>query len=121
MEIPFKKLDHIQICIPKGCEEQGRAFYCGVLGLTEIEKPDSLKSNGGFWLDIAGIQLHIGTEDLPGVSKRHPAFEVANLIKVKEYLISQGVKIKEDIQVPGVQRFSLYDYWDNRIELLEKD
>ena len=50
MKINFKKINHIQICIPKGEETKGREFYCGILGLQEIEKPESLKKNGGFWL-----------------------------------------------------------------------
>lgn len=40
--------------------------------------------------------------------------------EVKEYLKSKGVRTKEDDVIPGVQRFSFFDYWDNRIELLEK-
>ena len=41
-------LHHVQITIPKGCEEQGKDFYCHVLGLQELEKPDSLKGRGDF-------------------------------------------------------------------------
>lgn len=121
MKIQFRKIDHVQICIPIGCEYKGREFYCGILGLEEIEKPESLKGNGGFWLNIGNIQLHIGTENLAGISKRHPAFEVDDLNKVKEYLIEKGVKIKENKKIPGINRFSIFDYWDNRIELIEKE
>jgi catechol 2,3-dioxygenase-like lactoylglutathione lyase family enzyme len=121
MKIKFKKIDHIQICIPKGEEERGREFYCGILGLNEIEKPDSLKNNGGFWLEIAGIQLHVGTEIIEEKSKRHPAFEIENLKEVKAYLIEKGVRIKEHDKIPEVNRFSIFDFWDNRIELLEKE
>lgn len=120
MEIIFKKLDHVQICIPKGEEERGRQFYCGILGLTEIEKPEPLRKNGGFWLAIADVQLHIGTEELEGKSKRHPAFEIVNLEEVKEYLIEKGVRVKENTGIEGINRFSIFDFWDNRIELLEK-
>lgn len=77
IQIDFKNLNHIQICIPTGREAEARAFYCGLLGLPEIEKPDDLKKNGGFWLSIAGIELHIGIEDVIAKSKRHPAFEVS--------------------------------------------
>tara|TARA_B100000795_G_scaffold235035_1_gene194494 strand:+ start:106 stop:471 length:366 start_codon:yes stop_codon:yes gene_type:complete len=121
MKINFKKIDHVQICIPKGEEERGREFYCDILGLEEIIKPDSLKKNGGFWLNIAKIQLHIGTETLEGDSKRHPAFEIENIDEVKKYLIEKGVKIKEDDKIPGINRISIFDYWNNRIELLEKE
>ena len=115
MKINFKKLNHVQICIPKGEEEKGCEFYCGILGLNEIEKPD-IKKNGGFWLEVANIQLHIGTEIMEGKSKRHPAFEIDNLIEVKKYLIDNGVVIKEDDKIPGINRY----YWGNRIELMEK-
>jgi 4-hydroxyphenylpyruvate dioxygenase-like putative hemolysin len=40
--IKFKKLDHIQLCIPKGEEAQARLFYSEILGLKEIQKPDAL-------------------------------------------------------------------------------
>lgn len=119
--IKFKRLDHVQICIPKGQEDQARHFYTNIIGLTEIPKPEQLIPNGGLWYRIADIQLHIGTEDHISTSKRHPAFEVEHLDTIKKYLIGQNVKIKEEIQIPGQQRFSFIDPFDNRIELLEKE
>jgi len=121
MNIIFKRLDHIQVCIPIGKEDEAREFYCNILGLTEIEKPDALKPNGGLWLEIADIQLHIGAEDIENKSKRHPAFEVADLDSVKQYLIDNNIRIKEDTPIPNVKRFSFYDPFNNRIELLEKN
>lgn len=120
MKIQFNRLNHIQICIPQGEEEKGRKFYCEILGLKEIEKPELLRDNGGFWLVMNDIQIHIGTEELQGKSKRHPAFEVENLQTLYNYLLKQKVKLKEDQAIPGFKRFSLYDYWDNRIELMER-
>ena len=119
MKIQFQRIDHVQICIPVGMENEARKFYCDILGMTEVEKPAALKPNGGFWLSTRDIQLHIGTEEMTGKSKRHPAFEVKNLDSVKKYLIEQGVQIKEDTPVPHVNRFSIFDPWGNRIELLE--
>ena len=58
---------------------------------------------------------------LEGKSKRHPAFEVENLIEIKKYLNQNGVTIKEDDKIPGINRFSFFDYWGNRIEFIEKD
>ncbi|MEO6694203.1 MAG: VOC family protein [Ignavibacteria bacterium] len=120
MRINFKRLDHIQICIPKEKEIEARKFYSKILGLKEIEKPDSLKSNGGLWYEIADIQLHIGVEDETGLSKKHPAFEVQDLQSVKNYLIDAGVSIKDETEIPGISRFSFKDPFGNRIELLEK-
>ena len=115
----INRLNHVQICIPVGTEEKAREFYAGVLGLEEIEKPDALKPNGGLWFQIADIQLHIGIEDAANKSKRHPAFEVENLAAARRHLESNGVQLKQEIEIPGVQRFSFFDPFGNRIEFLE--
>jgi catechol 2,3-dioxygenase-like lactoylglutathione lyase family enzyme len=120
MKITIKRLDHVQICIPIGEEEKARAFYVTVLGLEPIEKPEALKRNGGLWLRIADIELHIGVEAGPGQSKRHPAFEVENLDAIKRYLLKHGVRIQEETPVPGANRFSFFDPFGNRIEFLER-
>lgn len=64
--------------------------------------------------------MHIGTENLENKSKRHPAFEIKGLEKIKQLLKSKGVKIREDKSLPKFKRFSLYDPFNNRIELLEE-
>jgi catechol 2,3-dioxygenase-like lactoylglutathione lyase family enzyme len=120
MKIHIKRLDHVQLCIPFGAEEKAREFYTRVLGLEEIEKPEALKPNGGLWFKIADIQLHIGVEEAQGKSKRHPAFEVEGLEQIRAHLLENRVKIKEETPVPGLDRFSFFDPFENRIELLEK-
>ena len=74
----LERFHHAQITIPPDAEAEARAFYCGLLGLPEIEKPDSLKQRGGFWLELGDVQIHVGTED--GVTrpatKAHLAYEV---------------------------------------------
>ena len=120
MKINFKRLDHVQLCIPPGAEPQARDFYAGLLGLRELEKPDALKGRGGLWFEIADIQLHVGAEDVTAKSKRHPAFEVENVEAVREYLERNGVRTRDEPQVAGVKRFSFFDPFDNRVELLEK-
>ena len=117
--IQFKRLNHIQLCIPTGKEAEARKFYSEIVGLKEIPKPQELIKNGGLWFEIADIQLHIGTENEINKSKRHPAFEVRDIKNVRLHLEKKGVKIKEEIQVPGQIRFSFIDPFNNRIELLE--
>lgn len=115
------KFNHIALTVPCGAEDEARRFYCDLLGLMEIEKPDSLKSNGGLWLQTGNLPLHIGVED--GVdrrrTKRHPAFEVNDLLKLKEYLSANGVEIKEATAIPGFDRFYVYDPFGNRLEFIQ--
>lgn len=121
MSLKIKKLDHVQLSIPAGCEAAARKFYRDVLGLTEVEKPSALIVNGGLWFAVADIQLHLGIEDNHGKVKRHPAFEVEDLAQARTYLASHDVEIKEEIPIPGIRRFSFYDPFGNRIELLQKE
>jgi catechol 2,3-dioxygenase-like lactoylglutathione lyase family enzyme len=121
MNIKFNRLDHVQVCIPSGTEAQARDFYGRLLGLEEIEKPEVLKPNGGMWYAVADVQLHVGAEDTVAPSKRHPAFEVEDAKGVRAYLEQSGVRTKDEPDIPGVvHRFSLFDPFGNRIELLEK-
>jgi catechol 2,3-dioxygenase-like lactoylglutathione lyase family enzyme len=120
VKINFKRLDHVQICIPPGAEQRAREFYAGLLGLREIGKPDALKSRGGLWFEIADIQLHLGSEDAAASLKRHPAFEVENVDAVRAFLEANGVRTRDEPQLAGVRRFSFFDPFDNRVELLEK-
>ena len=121
MNIKFSRLDHVQVCIPRDAEARAREFYGGLLGLEEIEKPEVLKGNGGMWYGVADVQLHVGVEDTVAPSKRHPAFEVEDAVGVRAYLEQSGVRTKDEPDIPGVvHRFSFFDPFDNRFELLEK-
>ena len=120
MIIDFKRLDHVQLCIPVGKENEARKLYTDIIGLVEIAKPKELMKNGGLWYQIADIQLHIGTENEINKSKRHPAFEVNDLKSARIALEANDISIKEEIQIPGQNRFSFMDPFGNRIEFLEK-
>ncbi|MCA1591925.1 MAG: VOC family protein [Acidobacteria bacterium] len=119
MKIKINRLNHVQLCIPPGAEDDAREFYGEFLGLEEIEKPEVLKKNGGLWYKIAGIQLHIGAEEGQTPSKRHPAFEVERLEEIRAHFERHGVRVKDEPAVPGVSRFSFFDPFGNRIELME--
>lgn len=114
--IQFIRLDHVLLCIPEGATAQARAFYGGVLGLDEI--PGNHPS-GAIWFQIADIQLHLREEAGGNYSKRHPAFEIANLDEAKQYLMSQGLEIEYSSDIDGRDRFFFRDPFDNRIELLQ--
>ena len=119
MKINITRLNHVQVCIPRGAEPDAREFYGRVLGLSEIEKPEVLKANGGLWYRVADIQLHIGVEEEVAPSKRHPAFDVEQIERVRAYLEEHGVRTKDEPAVAGVRRFSFFDPFGNRIEFLE--
>ena len=117
------RVQHVQITIPKGAEADARAFYCDILELKEIPKPEVLQTRGGFWLEIGGFQVHIGTEDNAerANSKAHIAYEVENLDAWREKLIENNIEILEGIQIPNYLRFEFRDPFGNRVEFLERN
>jgi catechol 2,3-dioxygenase-like lactoylglutathione lyase family enzyme len=99
--------------------EQARAFYCDVLGLPEIEKPDSLKGRGGFWLALGNQQIHVGVEDKSPPTKAHIAYEVESLELWRKRLTDHGVSVQESVPIPGYDRFECRDPFGNRLELIQ--
>ena len=70
-------LDHIQLAAPEGAEEQARRYFGDVLGLVEVEKPQTLRARGGVWFALGEQQLHIGVDHaFAPARKAHPALRV---------------------------------------------
>ncbi len=114
-------IHHAQITIPNGAEERARAFYCGVLGLNEISKPDALAGRGGFWLEVGDRQVHVGTEDdiERSASKAHVAYLVDDLDSSRQILAANGIDVIDGIQIPNFMRFEFRDPFGNRIEFIQ--
>jgi catechol 2,3-dioxygenase-like lactoylglutathione lyase family enzyme len=112
---------HAQISIPNGSEDEARRFYCGVLGLQEIEKPEPLRARGGFWLQLGSFQIHFGAED--GVDRQatraHLAYEVDDLALWRQKLEAVGIKAINGTAIPGIDRFEFRDPFGNRVEFLQ--
>jgi catechol 2,3-dioxygenase-like lactoylglutathione lyase family enzyme len=115
-------LHHAQITVPKGAEDEARAFYCGVLGLEETQKPEALAGRGGFWLRVGDAQVHVGTEE--GVERRatkaHVAYEVTDITAWRERLERAGVRVLDGVPIPGLDRFEFRDPFGNRVEFVER-
>jgi catechol 2,3-dioxygenase-like lactoylglutathione lyase family enzyme len=115
-------IHHAQITIPKGAEEEGRNFYCKVLGLKEIEKPDPLKGRGGFWLQVGDREVHVGTEDGfdRNSTKSHIAYLVQDVSHWRTVLEENGTKILESVAIPDYKRFEFRDPFGNRVEIISE-
>ncbi len=113
-------LDHVQVCAPPDCEAAARAFFTGVLGLPELQKPERLRANGGAWFGLPdGRQLHVGVQ-LPftPADKAHPCLRCADLDRVVAHLNARGVTTTPDDRAGG-RRVYLQDPWGNRFEIVE--
>jgi catechol 2,3-dioxygenase-like lactoylglutathione lyase family enzyme len=114
-------LHHVQLAMPPGEEDAGRAFYGGLLGLPEVPKPSDLAPRGGLWFRTGTFEVHLGVEreEFVPARKAHPAFQVSGLDELRERLDGAGYRIDEDVQLEGFRRFYARDPFGNRIELLE--
>jgi catechol 2,3-dioxygenase-like lactoylglutathione lyase family enzyme len=138
-------LDHVQLAMPPGGEERARAFYAGLLGLTEVAKPEPLASRGGCWFtsvcahgklsgtcsapvaalrspcELGRTVVHLGVEpDFAPARKAHPAFLVEDLESARRELAAAGAPVVPDDTLPDVRRFYTADPFGNRIELIER-
>jgi catechol 2,3-dioxygenase-like lactoylglutathione lyase family enzyme len=113
-------LDHVQLAMPRGREDEARVFYGGLLGLAEVAKPPSLAKRGGCWFERGAVKVHLGVEhDFRPARKAHPAFLVDDLAALSRALESAGHPVKADRAIAGVQRGFVDDPFGNRIELIQ--
>ncbi|HEY9374718.1 VOC family protein [Streptomyces sp.] len=115
-------VDHVQLAAPPGSEDALRAYYSGVLGMTEIPKPPVPAARGGCWFAAAGgaVQLHLGVEaDFRPAKKAHPGLRVTAIDAYAARLEERGAKVVWDYDLPGHRRFYSEDPVGNRLEFLE--
>lgn len=114
-------LHHAQITVPGEAVEEARRFYCELLGLPEIPKPESLRGRGGFWFNAGDRDVHVGIEE--GVdrhrTKAHLAYQVEGLDEWRDLLRSNGIEILEGVPIPGYDRFEFRDPFGNRVEFIQ--
>ncbi|KNX38014.1 VOC family protein [Luteipulveratus halotolerans] len=111
-------LHHVQIACPAGSEDALRAFYGGVLGLAEIEKPEALRARGGCWFRAGAQEIHCGVEaDFRPALKAHPCLLVDDVDEVADAVAAVGGEVRWDSQIVGVRRFHTDDPVGNRVEV----
>jgi catechol 2,3-dioxygenase-like lactoylglutathione lyase family enzyme len=119
-------LHHVQVAAPPGCELRARAFYGGLLGLEEVEKPAALASRGGCWFRAGSHELHVGVADpFVPAEKAHPALVVSScdaLLELARRLGEGGTTVSwaDETEIPHVTRVHVHDPFGNRLELLAR-
>lgn len=120
MSYAIGTLHHVQLAIPPGAEDECRAFWGGILGMTEQQKPPVLAARGGCWFRGGGLEVHLGVEaDFAPAMKAHPGILIDGIQDLAEHLESQGVEVTWDDNFPGHHRFYAADNVGNRLEFLE--
>lgn len=119
-DVPFERVDHVQLAMPRGEEDRARAFYADLLGMEELRKPAELIGRGGVWFQSGPVQIHLGVEDdFRPARKAHPALQCRDFKHLVQTLREHGIEVQE------VGRFEdnrphayLFDPFGNRLELI---
>ncbi len=110
-------IDHVQLAIPPGGEAEARAFYEGILGLTEVSKPTVMRARGGAWFEAGAVKIHVGVEEaFVPARKAHPALTLRGLASLID---KTGLDARWNDEINGVTRCHVDDPFGNRIELIE--
>jgi catechol 2,3-dioxygenase-like lactoylglutathione lyase family enzyme len=118
--MPITALDHVQLAMPAGREDEADAFYRDLLGFTVVPKPPLLAARGGRWYAIGDVQVHLGVDaDFRPAKKAHPALAVDDLDGLAATLERAGLAARWEDDQPGIRHFYVDDPFGNRIELLE--
>ena len=113
------RLDHLQLAMPEGHEQEARRYFSGILGMTEETKPSPLDERGGCWFRSGGTIIHLGVETgFKPQRKAHPAFLVTDLDRLAARLAENGYPVRWDHALPDRKRLYSTDPFGNRIELM---
>ena len=119
--MPILSIHHVQITIPLGGEGRARAFYSGILGFTEIEKPPEMAGRKSIWFLAGAVNLHLGIEpDFVPAKRAHPAFVVQDLDNIITACDRNGINNKPDTSFNGFRRVHVFDPFGNRLELMQR-
>ena len=116
------RLDHVQLAMPAGCEAEAVAFYEGILGITQVPKPNHLATRGGCWFEDGELKVHLGVDsDFRPATKAHPAFIVDDVHGLARAAVAAGFAVNDDEALNGYDRVYVTDPFGNRVELMQPD
>jgi catechol 2,3-dioxygenase-like lactoylglutathione lyase family enzyme len=102
--------------------ERAVKFYRDVMGLQEIGIPATFPPAGARvrWFQIGDQHIHLmpAAQSDP-VSPRHIALQIEDAQAGRTYFSEKGIETREDIPIPGADRFFISDPDGNNIELIQ--
>jgi catechol 2,3-dioxygenase-like lactoylglutathione lyase family enzyme len=117
MPLRVTHIDHVTVLVTDLAG--ARAFYSGVLGLTEIPPPKEFDFVA-VWYDLGGQYLHLLQKPHPDApSPRHFCLHVEDIGTAREHMRTLGVPTDETVKIAAADRFFVRDPDGNRIELLQ--
>ena len=116
MTIHIDSFNHVTVNITDLAK--AKAFYGGLLGLEEIDRPESFDFPGA-WYRIGAVLIHIvGRPQRDAETTAHFALWVKDVRAAAKTIEAAGCEVKWDKRkIEGVDRFFTRDPDANRIEI----
>ena len=115
------RLQHVSIAIGADGADEGRAFYGGLLGLSEKPVPPKLDPDQLVWFDLGGdLELHLmQTGDGPPPNAHFCIAVDAGLDNLRARIEAAGVETRTPTEIVGRPRFMCNDPFGNMLELTQ--
>jgi catechol 2,3-dioxygenase-like lactoylglutathione lyase family enzyme len=115
----IEAIHHVQLAMPEGGEAKAIGFYEGVLGISQVPKPQNLAARGGCWFERDNLKVHLGVDsNFSPAKKAHTAFLIRDIDAARAAIASAGYDTVDDEPLPGYRRFYASDPFGNRLEFL---
>lgn len=125
MSIRIHAIDHVQLPLPAGSLARARAFYEGVLGLTELRHP-ALDRPGTLRYRLGPQRLDLSEGSNAGSAPQaHLALRVEGVVALARELAARGLPVDGPSELPAatggepLARAYIEDPFGNRFELIE--
>jgi catechol 2,3-dioxygenase-like lactoylglutathione lyase family enzyme len=119
--LTVERLDHVSIIVTD--VDRARAFYAGVLGLTELPRPESFNFPGA-WFHVGPEVIHLLGQPTPDPrGRRHFCLYVTDVHAAARHVSARGLPVLWDkkYKIPGIDRFFTEDPDGNRVEIQGSD
>jgi catechol 2,3-dioxygenase-like lactoylglutathione lyase family enzyme len=115
------RLQHVSVAIAADGADEARAFYGGLLGLTEKPVPPKLDPNQLVWFDLGGdLELHVmQTGDAPPPNAHFCIAVDDGLDDVRARIEAAGIETRAPTEIVGRPRFMCHDPFGNLLELTQ--
>ena len=115
------RLQHASFGVPSNAQEAVRAFYGGVIGLTEKTVPHALADLGLVWFAVGDgeMELHfVPDPEHPAnpAEARHICLEVDDLDLYRRKVTEAGYETFDAVPIPQRPRFFCCDPFGHRLE-----
>jgi catechol 2,3-dioxygenase-like lactoylglutathione lyase family enzyme len=111
------------VLAPPGGSDDARRFYGGVVGLEEVDRPETM-GRAGVWFRAGSQELHVSEDaGFSPATRAHPGFELgeAELDALAARLAAAGAGVEWDDRLPRARRFYSFDPAGNRVEFLARE